>query len=160
MVFITTTNNNGCPLNSQWSSFSEMCFFKIMFLQKLGVHRTGRPDLYYNVQWRSKVLGLFQWFRLKPWLTWIAVMNNYHFSAQIHIISFVQWMLFLIKDDYNVTRFNTRLLITFTRKCYFLSISHTLVNMNFQNFTFFDCFPALTVLAAIFLYRIQSKIKK
>ena len=157
-MFITTTNNNGCPMNSQSSSLSEMCFFKYHFSSEAGSpeNRTPRSRL----QWRSKVMGPFHWFRLKPWLTWIAVMNNYHFSAQIHIISFVQWMLFLIKDDYNVTRFNTRFLITFTRKCYFLSVSHTLVNMNFQNFTFFDCFPALTVLAAIFLYRIQSKIKK
>ena len=49
IVFITTTNNNVCPLNSQSSSLSEMCFFKIIiFLQKLGVQRTGHPDLYCN----------------------------------------------------------------------------------------------------------------
>ena len=75
---------------------------------------------------------------------------TYHTHAQIYFIPLENWVFLLVKDDDYVTRLNARFLVTLASKCYLLSIPHTLVDVNFQDFTFFDCFSTLTVLTAIF----------
>ena len=46
-------------------------------------------------------------------------------------------MISCAKDHNNITSFNARFFISHTAKWYFMTVLHTLVDVNFQNFLFY-----------------------
>lgn len=78
---------------------------------------------------------------------------TYHFHMQVHVISPENWMRLFVKNDNDVTWFNTRFLVSLWGKCDLLTIFHSFVDMHLQDFTFFDCLFTLTVLTTILFYR-------
>merc|ERR1711872_721898 len=72
-----------------------------------------------------------------------------HFEKQV--VSFPRELIMfqLLQNDYHISRFYARLLVAFSSECYFLLVSHSLINLNLQNFAFFRDLLSFTFLASI-----------
>lgn len=64
-------------------------------------------------------------------------------------------MFFLLQHQNYISRFYTRCLVSFTRECDLLSMSHAFVHMNFQELGLLTHLVTLTLSAAVlFIYHL------